>query len=145
GQVNDWVSESAAHVLFPTISHDGLAFYFVASFDGDPSWHEYETSRRRPTLPFERPTALELGTHYAVVYAAPARSTLFVGIDNFPRAVLVRSRLDAPLELLEEIAGSRAVPVEGACRRLIATGSPGGCPTEEVFVLTSQSSDVGVH
>jgi hypothetical protein len=128
------------------LSADQRALYYrVADLgpDGDPGplAGSYVATRAAIDQPFaggKRMTG-RVRSYEAVTGVSADGHTLFMAAE-FSTRVLVRSGLDQPFGgpsdalIPAQLPGWRAMPV-GDCSRLVTTGTPGGCESEDIIYL----------
>lgn len=129
---------------FPTLSSDGLAFYFRRTNSSNPSDNGlYESVRTSPTMPFPPATKMSgaVQSYVAITGISSDRMTLFLE-DNSARVfALTRKSLTDPF-----VNGSSPAPAPmlpgfhlrplGDCQSVIATYSTGNCNSEELTLFS---------
>jgi hypothetical protein len=133
-----------ARIDTPTISSDGLAFYYRITGNADANVNGiYETVRHAKTDAFPAGTRMPaLVNQYGAVSAISSdRMTLFLATSSFTSVVLTRKSVAMPFTNPNEpapppsVPGFRTRPL-GDCQSVIATYTVSGCPGEDTAVYT---------
>ncbi len=130
---------SPARVGAPTISADGLAFYFNVGGASDPANNGiFESVRASTAVPFPAATKLTgdvQGLGYVTAVSSD-RMTLFLQTNSFSMVALTRKSVTKPFTnpnapaAPPTVPGFRTRPL-ASCAQLVGTCTPGGCLGED--------------
>jgi hypothetical protein len=143
GEFADIVGTGTQYLWAPSLSPDGLAFYYTVAGDPDPNVNGiYESLRAATDMPFSRgkrmPGIIQSLAQYVNGVSPDGLSIFLERSDRFEAFVLTRAREDEPFvnpnapKDPPKVPGLRTRPL-GGCDRLIGSCAPrGGCRGEDV-------------